>query len=71
MTFHLVVNPITCEDHGICHELFPEGIGLDEWGYPIIAPGAVPVVLEEHARRAVAGCPTLALLIVEDKPPTR
>ena len=64
MTFRLVVNPIQCEAHGICHELFPERIQLDEWGYPIIDPGPVPAVLEEYARRAAAACPTLALLIV-------
>jgi ferredoxin len=68
MTIRLVVNPITCEAHGICHELFPERIRLDEWGYPIIDPEPIPAVLEEHARRAAAACPTLALLIIEDRP---
>jgi len=66
MTFRLIVNPITCEAHGICHELFPERISLDEWGYPIIDPDPIPAVLEEHARRAVAACPTLALIVVEE-----
>jgi len=59
----IVVNPIACVAHGVCAELFPERITLDEWGYPIIDPRPVPEHLLEHARRAVAACPTLALLV--------
>ena len=33
----LRVNPILCDGHGLCAELLPERIELDEWGYPIIA----------------------------------
>ncbi|MDQ6927966.1 MAG: ferredoxin [Actinomycetota bacterium] len=61
MTHQLVVNPITCTGHGLCAELFPERITLDEWGYPIIDPRPVTGELQEHARRAVAACPALAL----------
>jgi ferredoxin len=57
------VNPITCEAHGLCAELFPEWISLDEWGYPLINPGSIPRHLEAHARRAAEACPTLALLL--------
>jgi ferredoxin len=57
----LVVDPIACNGHGICAELFPERIRLDDWGYPIIDPAAVPHDLEGHARRAVQACPALAL----------
>jgi ferredoxin len=59
----LRVNPIACEAHGVCAELLPELITLDPWGYPILAPGPVPPQLLGHARRAVAACPTLALLL--------
>jgi ferredoxin len=59
----IVVNPITCVGHGICAELFPERITLDDWGYPVIDPEPIPAQLEAHARRAVAACPTLALLL--------
>ncbi len=62
MSRKLEVNPITCVGHGICAELFPERITLDPWGYPIIDPKPIPQRLESHARRAVANCPTLALL---------
>ena len=58
----LRVNPIKCDGHGLCAELFPERIELDEWGYPIVDGEPIPGELEKHARRAVAECPTLALL---------
>jgi ferredoxin len=57
----LVVDPIRCDGHGICAELFPEMIQLDDWGYPILNAEPVPRRLEAHARRAVSSCPTLAL----------
>jgi ferredoxin len=57
----LVVAPIACDAHGLCAELLPEMIHLDEWGYPIIDPGPVPAALLPYARRAVGACPTLAL----------
>lgn len=60
------VNPIGCVGHGLCAELVPELIGLDEWGYPIVNPGPVPDGLYDHARRAADACPTLALLIEQD-----
>lgn len=59
----LRVNPIECVAHGICAELFPEWIELDEWGYPIIDKELVPPHLQDHAKRAVAQCPTLALVV--------
>jgi len=62
----LRVNPIGCVGHGLCAELVPELIGLDEWGYPIVDPGPVPEVLAAHARRAADACPTLALVIESD-----
>ena len=56
----LVVDPIACAGHGLCAELLPERIVLDDWGYPIIDP-AVPSDLRDHAERAVKACPALAL----------
>ncbi len=58
----LRVNPIACAAHGLCAELFPEWIQLDEWGYPIVDDEPIPPHLQVHARRAVAQCPTLALV---------
>jgi ferredoxin len=59
---HVVqINRIECHGHGMCAELLPEMITLDEWGYPIIAPGPVPPESLLHAKAAVSACPTLAL----------
>ena len=61
MRTELVVDRIACDGFGMCAELLPELIELDDWGYPIIAAGGVPDQLLDHARRAVAVCPVLAL----------
>jgi ferredoxin len=55
----------------MCAELFPERITLDDWGYPIIDPTPIPPALEAHARRAVAVCPTLALILEKDASPAK
>ena len=41
----LRVNRVACSGHGVCAELLPELIALDEWGYPLIADTAVPARL--------------------------
>ena len=53
----LRLDPIACDGHGLCAELFPERIRLDDWGFPILDPRPVPSALDEHARRAVAELP--------------
>jgi ferredoxin len=63
MAAHLTVNPIACSGHGLCAELLPERISLDEWGYPIVSPQPITPGLEQLARRAVTDCPALALLL--------
>jgi ferredoxin len=67
MSTRLRVNPIACEAHGLCAELLPELIRLDDWGYPVLEDERVPHELLGLARRAVDACPTLALLL-EDVP---
>ena len=62
----LRVNPIACTGHGLCAELLPELVTLDEWGYPLLAGGPVPAQLARRARHAVTNCPALALLLVSD-----
>jgi len=59
----LAVDPIACDGHGLCAELFPERIRRDDWGFPILDPHPVPPRLREHAKRAVAACPALALTL--------
>jgi ferredoxin len=68
MAERLRVNPIACEAHGMCAELLPEMITLDEWGYPIVDERPIPLELAELARRAAQACPTFALLIERDRP---
>lgn len=60
---HLRVDPIACEAHGLCAELLPERVRLDDWGYPIVDDRPLPPELVAHARRAAAACPTLALIL--------
>jgi ferredoxin len=61
------VDPIACDGHGLCAELFPERIRLDDWGYPIIDPAPIGGSLVGHARRAVAQCPKLALRLEQGR----
>lgn len=56
----LKVDMMACDGRGLCAEVLPEVITLDDWGFPIIA-GPMPDELEEQAREAVRLCPRLAL----------
>ena len=60
---NLTVDRIECDGRGLCAELLPEIIRLDDWGYPIIASGPVPEHLLPLAERAVEDCPVLALAL--------
>jgi ferredoxin len=57
----LRVDPIACQGRGLCAEILPELITLDDWGFPIIRDAAVPDRLTGEAREAVRVCPKLAL----------
>ncbi len=61
MPERLRLDPIACDGHGLCAELLPEWIRLDDWGYPILNSDPVPPALAGDARRAVNECPKLAL----------
>ena len=67
MSERIVVDPIKCKGHGLCAELFPERIELDDWGYPMIDATAVAPELRDHARNAVRSCPTIALRIAHQE----
>ncbi len=71
MRYELNVDAVACDGHGLCADLFPEGIVLDDWGYPILVTREVPPGLVTTARRAVAACPKLALSLrtVDDRAP--
>jgi ferredoxin len=57
----LRVDPIACDGRGLCAEILPELIALDDWGFPVISRHDVPEGLLEEAREAVRLCPKLAL----------
>ncbi len=57
----LRVDPIACTGHGICAELLPELIRLDDWGYPIISDKPIPPQLRSLVRTTLNACPALAL----------
>ena len=58
----IAIDRIRCDGSGLCAELLPEMITLDDWGYPIIS-GDVPQHLAGYAQKAVAACPVLALAL--------
>jgi ferredoxin len=62
----LVVDPIACSRHGLCAELLPERVTLDDWGFPIVDGRPLDPALERLARRAADACPTLALKLRRD-----
>ena len=63
----LRVDPIACDGRGLCAEMLPELISMDDWGFPIIRPDAVPAHLLGDARATIGACPKLALRL-ERKP---
>jgi ferredoxin len=58
-----------CRARGLCFELLPEAITLDDWGYPVV--GELDPSLVTAARDAVKACPTLALRLVTPPDPRR
>lgn len=65
----LRVNPTLCTGYGYCAEIVPELVSVDDWGYPIVSHRPIEDERELGlARRAVATCPRLAL-VVEEKAP--
>jgi ferredoxin len=52
-----------CRTRGLCSEVLPELVRLDDWGYPVIE-GPVTHDLVSAAREAVRMCPQLALRLV-------
>lgn len=59
----LSVDFTVCDGHGLCAELLPELIAMDEWGYPVLRAATVAAGLLPDARRAVAACPVMALRV--------
>jgi ferredoxin len=60
----IVVDWTACDGRGLCAELLPELITRDEWGFPLIPDPAVTASVRDHANRAIAACPRLALRLL-------
>ena len=63
MSHELRVDWPACRARGLCFEVLPEVIGLDDWGYPVIEGPVTPDLLAT-AREAVRMCPRIALRLV-------
>ena len=57
----LKVDFIACDGRGLCAELLPELIVLDDWGFPIVSDQPIPDRLRPDVRVAMQACPLLAL----------
>lgn len=63
MARRLRVDWIRCDGYGLCSDMLPELIDVDEWRYPIVRPGPVPPEILKDAQRAVDCCPMKALFL--------
>ncbi len=59
----------SCRARGLCHEVLPEAIDLDPWGYPVVG-GRVRPELVRLAREAVRACPVSALKLRDAPQPS-
>lgn len=61
MAERLRVDWIRCEGYGVCGDLMPDVIALDDWRYPIIPKATIDRSRIHEAQRAVDCCPMKAL----------
>jgi ferredoxin len=61
VTHRLVIDWIRCDGYGLCGDLVPDIIELDEWRYPILPAGPVDATRLHDVQRAVDCCPMRAL----------
>ena len=63
----LVIDAVACEANGVCTELLPQVLELDDDDDTLrLRLTVVPAEFEERARQAVRACPRQALSIAED-----
>ena len=63
MDVRLRVDWIRCDGYGLCGDLLPDVIELDEWRYPILPDGPIDRTARDAAQRAVDCCPMHALIL--------
>jgi ferredoxin len=58
----LTIDYIACDGWGICAELLPDNLELDDWGYPIVTDDQIIGPSElRRARKTLRLCPALAM----------
>lgn len=63
MERRLRVDWIRCDGYGLCGDLAPDLVELDEWRYPILRDVPIRGALLDDARRAADCCPMRALIL--------
>jgi ferredoxin len=80
MSSRLRVDWIRCDGYGLCGDLLPDLLDLDEWRYPILPAAPIDGSRRHEIQRAIDCCPMGALILerpeVEDgrgnlRPPGR
>ena len=59
----LRVDWILCDGYGLCGDLVPDLIQLDEWRHPILPAGPLDPSALHDVQRAVDCCPMKALIL--------
>lgn len=59
----LRVDWIRCDGYGLCGDLLPDLIGLDDWRYPFVPAGSVDPGRRDDIQRAIDCCPMKALIL--------
>ncbi|MBP1705764.1 MAG: ferredoxin [Chloroflexi bacterium] len=65
MEHRLRVDWIRCDGYGLCGDLAPDLVDLDEWRYPVLRPVRLERRLLDDAQRIVDCCPKKALVLEE------
>ncbi len=71
MERRLRVDWIKCDGYGLCGDMAPDLIELDDWRYPILLPVPIEGGLVQDALRAVDCCPMKALVLEKKQPDRR
>jgi ferredoxin len=71
MGARLRVDWILCDGYGLCGDLLPDLIELDDWRYPILPAEPIDGALLHDAQRAVDCCPMKALVLEPVRPDER
>jgi ferredoxin len=61
----LRVDWLRCEGYGLCSDMVPGVIGLDDWRYPMVPDGPIDPAHLNDVQRAIDCCPVAALRLAE------